>query len=1297
MHMHPTPGSRLIRHRGDWLTVTLSVADLGPGRAWLRTNLGRAAVRRGEVIAHAESGRAMLDRDWHDLPMAPSGTGEFTVAVPLAEVGVFRAKALFLPEGTGDPLWPPGDDVHLKVEPAEFCAANGIYSAFVRQHRPPETGSADRDRAVRLLEADGYTVIPRSGTFRDLIPRLDHIIGTLGFRILQLLPIHPTPTTFARMGRFGSPFAVMDFLDVDPALAAFDRRTTPLDQFRELVDAVHARGGRVFLDIPVNHTGWASWLQTHHPEWFTRNPDDTFRSPGAWGVVWGDLSQLEYGERGLWGYMARVFLHWCRLGVDGFRCDAGYMVPEAAWVYLVARVRDQFPETIFLLEGLGGPVPVMESLLGEAGLDWAYSELFQNYDREQVHGYLPGALTTSEEQGLLVHFAETHDNDRLAAVSPAWARLRTALAALTAPCGGFGITNGVEWFARDRVQVHGASELNWGAESNQVVEIARLNDLLARHPAFHPGARLELIDPGSGPVLALRRSPVDGADPVLAVVNLTPDGPTEVRWPTAGFPGDPLTDLCTGRSLQPRIQGERSVLPLGPGEALCLTAAPAVEPVAASAHPREPERMVAQRLRGWVADLVSAWRPDRLPTPEAAAAWARDLARDPEATCANLADSPRAPLTRWRWPEDLRRTAPVPPGHALWLQAAHPFRAALREPGVEGRTLCHRFSVPSGDGCGALLPPLPPSAGPRRLQLELTVFGPEPRRAEGPVLVLGTAPPTVRRRVGPGGGLTAEQCAVLTNGTGALAQVRARWGELQSLYDGLLAANLHPGYPVDRHLCLTRLRGWLVHRGYSQELGPECQTGFTCTGQAAVWSFAVPCGMGHTVHLSVALQLAPGRNAMRVAFSRAGNGDPDALSPTEPVRIILRPDVEDRSNHATTKAFAGPERRWPGAVRALPDGFTFTPDEERVLEVRVQGGGFTSEPEWRYAVRHPFEESRGLDGESDLFSPGYFTVDLGSGDTAALEAGIGDRKHPGRHDWAGVPVPGDDGPDTEPLGSALERALGAFVVRRDDALTVIAGYPWFLDWGRDTLITLRGLIAAGRHRESREILVQFARFEEAGTLPNMIRGADVSNRDTSDAPLWFGVACGDLAAATSDALFDTPAGGRTLGQVLASIARGYRGGTPNGIRVDPDSGLVFSPAHFTWMDTNHPASTPRQGYPVEIQALWWATLSVLQRIDPTGDWGELGHTVKRSLRQLYPSPERPWLADCLHAIPGTPARQAVADDHLRPNQLLAVTLGAVDDPRIARGVVTACAELLVPGAIRSLADRPVDVPLPVRR
>ena len=108
----------------------------------------------------------------------------------------------------------------------------------------------------------------------------------MGFRIVQTLPPFPVPTTYAVMGEYGCPFAATDFLSVDPAMAEFDEFATPLDQFRELIGAVHAKRGLLFVDLPANHTGWASTLQTHHPDWFRREADGRFHSPGAWGVTW---------------------------------------------------------------------------------------------------------------------------------------------------------------------------------------------------------------------------------------------------------------------------------------------------------------------------------------------------------------------------------------------------------------------------------------------------------------------------------------------------------------------------------------------------------------------------------------------------------------------------------------------------------------------------------------------------------------------------------------------------------------------------------------------------------------------------------------------------------------------------------------------------------------------------------------------------------------------------------------------------------------------------------------------------
>ena len=190
----------------------------------------------------------------------------------------------------------------------------------------------------------------------------------------------------------------------------FDERTTGVEQFQELAHAVHLRGGLIFLDIVVNHTGWGSRLMEDRPGWFLRNPDGTFHSPGAWGVTWGDLVELDHRRPELWEAVAESLLTWCRRGVDGFRCDAGYMVPLPAWQYIVARVRQEFPDCTFLLEGLGGAWEATEALLTEGGMQWAYSELFQNYGPREVSGYLDHALRQCRRMGPLVHYSETHDN-----------------------------------------------------------------------------------------------------------------------------------------------------------------------------------------------------------------------------------------------------------------------------------------------------------------------------------------------------------------------------------------------------------------------------------------------------------------------------------------------------------------------------------------------------------------------------------------------------------------------------------------------------------------------------------------------------------------------------------------------------------------------------------------------------------------------------------------------------------------------------------------------------------------------
>ena len=1235
MTQSPGCGEYLLRWKGDALTVTLKLDAPRKGRAALRTNIGGASMRRREIINHTEKGETPLARAWRDIPMEEVGPGLFSCSTRLDEVGIFSCKACFFPDGSNVPEWPEGENFHVKVEPASTRRANSIYTVFPRQFggalfRNPEDEPGVRE-AQSFLEQKGYCAIPPSGTFRDVVRSLDHIMGKMGFKIVQLLPVFPVPTTFARMGRYGCPFAATDFLSVDPALAEFDPRATPLDQFRELVDAVHARGGAIYVDLPANHTGWAATLQTHHPEWYHREKDGRFVSPGAWGVTWEDLVELDFSNPELRVYMADVFLFWCRLGVDGFRCDAGYMIPAETWTYIVARVREEHPDTVFMLEGLGGKLEVTNSLLMESGLDWAYSEMFQTYDRGGFEWYLPGAISRAEKYGALVHFAETHDNDRLAKRGVVYARMRVQLAALLSHQGAWGIANGVEWFATEKIDVHGASSLNWGAKDNMVDLIARLNGILSGHPAFGPGTRLQLVTRGEGNTLAVLRKAEDCN--VLVLANLDCGNSCTARWDGASFPTAEVTDIVRGRKL--KVDPGKGVV-LAPGEVMCLAVA-------------------------------------------GQEAWKCNVAAD--GGCAENA----GPFVTWRWPEDARRDVCVPSGCALRIEAPCSFRARIAD--EDGRTVAC-----GGSGSDSVIAPLPylgDGTRARVFSMEMAAFSKKGvERAKSRVMVLPSGDVARVKLEYSGDDIRRDPRleTMLGDGSGSMARVKLAWGTIGSQYDALFAANADPAVPADRLVLWTRCRAWLQHEGYSRELNGDCVESFRAdpAGRFATWRFRVPCGLGKVARFSFTLSLAQdGGPAARLAVRRLDDGGGC-------VRIVFRPDIEWRSFHATTKAQGDVERAFgaPNALRMAPDckGFSFSPyPAGGELDFKVRGGTCHFCPQWTYCVAHPEEASRGQESCGDLYSPCWVSCDMQGGSEAVVTA-IYRRPSGGTKASLRFPSLSEssdvEGESSISVPAALQEAMRLFVVRRDDVKTVIAGYPWFLDWGRDTFIFLRGAIAAGFLREACDIVAAFARFEENGTLPNIIHGATAGNRDTTDAPLWFILAVRDICAKRGRKRFlSTDCGGRTLEEVVESILSRYVSGTPNGIRVDEASGLVWSPSHFTWMDTNYPACTPRIGYPVEIQALWIASLRFAG-----GRWKGLADRAAASLVRLYSNGHG--LADCLDAPGGESAAKAARDDAVRPNQLMVLSLGALpaDAPEdLPRQIVDACEPLVVPGGIRSLS------------
>jgi predicted glycogen debranching enzyme len=335
--------------------------------------------------------------------------------------------------------------------------------------------------------------------------------------------------------------------------------------------------------------------------------------------------------------------------------------------------------------------------------------------------------------------------------------------------------------------------------------------------------------------------------------------------------------------------------------------------------------------------------------------------------------------------------------------------------------------------------------------------------------------------------------------------------------------------------------------------------------------------------------------------------------------------------------------------------------------------------------------------QGDAWSPGWFELPLPAGGNLTLTV----TAEPPSAEEQAMPVPMARPlrcPEEDSFGRQLESACAAFLARRGEGATVIAGYPWFLDWGRDTLIAARGLLAAGRGDEVLGLLRTFGALERQGTLPNRLAAEDDGDRETSDAPLWFALALEEAAAAMGPGIYAAQAGGRTLQEVLLSIGQNYLEGTPNGIRVDRASALVWSPAHFTWMDTKYPAGTPREGYPIELQALWIRLLGQLADLGAPADveaWDSLALRAEASLDRYW-LPSVGWCADVLAAPEGRPAALAVPEDQLRPNQLFLVSLGFLQGARARSLVAAVQRHLLVPGGLRSLAPLPVSVPLEIR-
>ncbi len=535
-----------------------------------------------------------------------------------------------------------------------------------------------------------------------------------------------------------------------------------------------------------------------------------------------------------------------------------------------------------------------------------------------------------------------------------------------------------------------------------------------------------------------------------------------------------------------------------------------------------------------------------------------------------------------------------------------------------------------------------------------------------------------------------------TNGLGGYAASTLS-GLQTRRYHGLLVAATTP--PVGRTVLLSKLEETLVvgdqrfdlsvnrYPGTLHPRGDRFLTGFEIE-PFPTWTYEAG-----GVRLVKTLFLVDGENTAvvtyRVAESPASIGK---------LRLEIRPLTAFRDYHALARENPG----WDRTLGIEPGRVTLRPyPAVPALHVAHDAVELDTQSFWYRNFEYQRERERGFDFEEDLFSPFRLVFDLSgaASQSATLVASTERRlladvpgleaKELARREAVSGPSEG------RAALRAIRRAADQFLVRRDAGFTVIAGYPWFTDWGRDTMIALPGLtLATGRadqHGVARSILATFASHLDRGMIPNRFLDKSTqtsaeSEYNTVDATLWFVEAVRAYANATGDHAFV-----RGLFPSLLGIVDAHVQGTRYGIRLDHD-GLLASGAEgvqLTWMDAKIGdwVVTPRRGKPVEIQALWFNALSYLAGLagqmedDSTRLRLEgLAERAQSSFERLFWNAQ----AGCLFDVLDENGKPDLA---IRPNQIFAVSLPhpIQTGERALRVVAAVEQHLLTPYGLRTLA------------
>ena len=514
--------------------------------------------------------------------------------------------------------------------------------------------------------------------------------------------------------------------------------------------------------------------------------------------------------------------------------------------------------------------------------------------------------------------------------------------------------------------------------------------------------------------------------------------------------------------------------------------------------------------------------------------------------------------------------------------------------------------------------------------------------------------------------VSAQREWLLTNGIGGYAMGTAS-GINTRRYHGHLVAATTP--PTGRTLLLSALDATVQASGPSVGISTNQYPGaihpegylylrrFEAARESVRWSFRT--GAGEVVK---ELRLHPGANAVTVRYRNVGRAQ---------LLLALRPLVCHRGHHG--EFHERPD--YPQALVLPPEGeiveqdgvglYLTHPGAERLP---VQG--------WYYRFEHAREIERGLSPRDDLYCPVELRWELRPGEEAVFVAA----------DAPGVePMPAaPDEEEARGVGAMLREGAERFLVDVPGRRTVIAGYPWFTDWGRDTMISLPGLcLHTGRVELARAILDDHARLLDGGLIPNRIPEEGEKPEDnTVDATLWFVNAIGRTLEMTWDDAF--------AARMLAAVEKvfdAHLAGTKHGIRVDPDDGLLTQGEpglQLTWMDAKVGdwVVTPRHGKPVEINGLWANALRTMAwladrlRSPRLAEFRAAGDRAATSFEARFWHEGRGFYLDTVDPT----------DASLRPNQVLAMALpySPCDPGRARRALSVVGTELATPYGLRTL-------------